>query len=177
MTVTGVKLNLGSCHIRGSGVSVGIRIDNVVNNLEIRNAGPITEFQVGIFSNSTTNGTTIRNTRIRLNTRGMDILGNNNVIDANRVAQNGEHGMFLTGDGNQVVKNQIRENSGSGIDLLGTLNEIGDNAARDNAGDGICVSGRRQRRSRWQHCEGQQPRGAHVPVRDRWSPVPVIAPE
>ena len=143
MNTSGVTLNLDACHIKGSLApgSAGIRISSGVNNLEIRNAGPITDFEFGIFSDNTTNGTTIRNTRIRENSaNGIDVIGDNNEIIANRVGQNGGYGIICSGDNNLLSKNQAREN-GSGIVCVGTGNQIGDNVARDNDEDGICVSG------------------------------------
>lgn len=107
--------------IRSTGHGVGIRIEGSGN--QVRGADAVDS-----------------NTSI-----GLQVIGDSNVLQSNRVSLNGGNGIDVAGKNNQIDANKIGEvgkgNAGDGIRVVGPGNTISENDIFANGGDGIDVSG------------------------------------
>lgn len=72
---------------------------------------------------------------------GFVIMGNSNVIRANRCANHLDDGLAVTGNSNQLDKNYCLGNGGDGIVVSGTSNLLTRNLGKNNGGHGIIAPG------------------------------------
>ncbi len=73
---------------------------------------------------------------------GIQVIGNSNLIEENRVDENGGDGIDVTGNSNTIKKSKLEtNNAGDGIKVAGNSNSLPENDVFDSGSDGIDVTG------------------------------------
>jgi hypothetical protein len=143
----GVNLNLGNRHITGSGVGVGILIEDGANDVTIRR-GKISGFGTGVATATTTTGSTLTVLQVLQNGEGIDVEASSTEISQSVIRLNEGNCLRLRNgpaddDGNLVTLNRCEDNWGSGLIIRGRQNTVSRNVLLRNGGDGADIGGRR----------------------------------
>jgi hypothetical protein len=143
MNTAGVVLNLNGNRIVGSGAGVGVLI--TAESVTIKD-GQLFQFDTGIGTAGTTNGSTIDDIKPDSNSGdGIFIQGNNNELISIRAKRNGNNGVTVIGNGNTLQGHNDEYSGFHGIFVRGDDNELIANLASENAdkgpGSGIRVEG------------------------------------
>jgi hypothetical protein len=72
---------------------------------------------------------------------GMNVIGNSNRLELNRITKMNTLGIAVSGDQNQLIKNKVVKQDSDGITVTGVNNVLRDNNATSNRGVGIIVEG------------------------------------